>query len=175
MSSVKIIRWYTVQEKIWHYDEQKVKSSCQRLLIICSFPFQKNYMFIRLCQVLTSTHYTLGRVQYELSHGLSRFRVCNQMNNVLCISRDFDRAWENTSWTKTKSGDWIEVVDSRSIKNVPYGIKWSCWIVSFVNYDLKTNSWSCALHCYVGLGMFQWDYVKKRFIYPMRGWHQMDM
>ena len=73
----------------------------------------------------------------------------------------------------TLSQEWIKLINSQSVEDVPRGIKWSHCMVSIVHYVLCTNPWS-TWEFYVVLGMFPWACVKRKISYnPWRGWHQV--
>ena len=53
-------------------------------------------------------------------------------------------------WSRL-SQEWIKLINSQSVEDVPRGIKWSHGMVSIVNYALCTNPWS-SWEFFVGLG-----------------------
>ena len=75
-------------------------------------------------------------------------------------------------WSRL-SQEWIKLINSQSVEDVPRGIKWSHGMVSIVHYALCTNPWS-MWEFYVGLGMCPWACVKRKISYnPWRGCHQV--
>ena len=80
-------------------------------------------------------------------------------------------------WSRL-SQEWIKLINSQSIEDVPRGIKWSHGMVSIVHCTLCTNPWS-TWEFVVGLGMFPWSCVKRMIPYnPWRmtssGDHHQD-
>ena len=63
-------------------------------------------------------------------------------------------------WSRL-SQEWIKLINSQSVEDVPRGIKWSHGMVSIVHCALCTNPWS-MWEFYVGLGMFSWASVKRK-------------
>ena len=75
-------------------------------------------------------------------------------------------------WSRL-SQEWIKLINSQSVENVPRGIKWSHGMVSVVHCALCTNPWS-MWEFYVGLGTCSWAWVKRKIsLNPWRGWHQV--
>ena len=66
-------------------------------------------------------------------------------------------------WSRL-SQEWIKLINSQSVEEVPRGIKWSHGMVSIVHYALCTNPWS-TWEFFVGLGMFPWSCVKRKISY----------
>ena len=59
------------------------------------------------------------------------------------------------------SQEWIKLINSQSVKDVPRGIKWSNGMVSIVHCTLCTNPWS-MWEFYVGLSTCSWACVKRK-------------
>ena len=75
-------------------------------------------------------------------------------------------------WSRL-SQEWIKLINSQSVEDVPRGIKWSHGMVSIVHCTLCTNPWS-VWEFYVGLGTCPWACVKGKISYnPWKGWHQV--
>ena len=75
-------------------------------------------------------------------------------------------------WSRL-SQEWIKLINSESVEDVPRGIKWSHGMVSIVHCALCTNPWS-MWEFYVGLGTCSWACVKRKIsLNPWRGWHQV--
>jgi len=75
-------------------------------------------------------------------------------------------------WSRL-SQEWIKLINSQSVEDVPRGIKWSHGMVSIVHCALCTNPWS-MWEFYVGLGTCSWACVKRKIsLNPWRGWHQV--
>ena len=75
-------------------------------------------------------------------------------------------------WSRL-SQEWIKLINSQSVEDVPRGIKWSHGMVSIVHCTLCTNPWS-MWELYVGLGTYPWACVKRKISYnPWKGWHQV--
>ena len=75
-------------------------------------------------------------------------------------------------WSRL-SQEWIKLINSQSVEDVPRGIKWSHGMVSIVHCTLCTNPWS-MWEFYVGLGTCPWACVKRKISYnPWKGWHQV--
>ena len=75
-------------------------------------------------------------------------------------------------WSRL-SQEWIKLINSQSVEDVPRGIKWSHGMVSIVHCTFCTNPWS-MWELYVGLGMYPWACVKRKISYnPWKGWHQV--
>ena len=75
-------------------------------------------------------------------------------------------------WSRL-SQEWIKLINSQSIEDVPRGIKWSNGMVSIVHYTSCTNPWS-MWEFYVVLGTCPWACVKRKISYnPWKGWHQV--
>ena len=73
------------------------------------------------------------------------------------------RVGKMQGWSRL-SQEWIKLINTQSVQDVPRGIKWSHGMVSIVHYALCTNPWStCEL--YVGLGLFPWDCIKRKISY----------
>ena len=66
-------------------------------------------------------------------------------------------------WSRV-SQEWIKLINSQSVEEVPRGIKWSHGMVSIVHYALCTNPWSMWEFC-VGLGMCPWACIKSKISY----------
>ena len=66
-------------------------------------------------------------------------------------------------WSRL-SQEWIKLINSQSVEDVPRGIKWSHGMVSIVHCALCTNPWS-MWEFFVGLGMFPWSCVKREIPY----------
>ena len=66
-------------------------------------------------------------------------------------------------WSRL-SQEWIKLINSQSVEDVPRGIKWSHGMVSIVHCALCTNPWSLS-EFYVGLGMFPWSCVNRKISY----------
>ncbi len=66
-------------------------------------------------------------------------------------------------WSRL-SQEWIKLINSQSIEDVPSGTKCSHGMVSIVHYALCTNPWS-TWEFFVGLGMFPWSCVKRKISY----------
>ena len=67
-----------------------------------------------------------------------------------CHSRNYLKIGHVRGWS-ILSQEWIKLINSQSIEDVPRGIKWSHGMVSIVNYALCTNPWS-SWEFFVGLG-----------------------
>ena len=65
-------------------------------------------------------------------------------------------------WSRL-SQEWIKLINSQGIEDVPRGVKWSHGMVSIVHCTLCTNPWS-MWEFYVGLGTYPWDDI----IQPMK-------
>ena len=75
-------------------------------------------------------------------------------------------------WSRL-SQEWIKLINSQSVEDVPRGIKWSHGMVSIVHCALCANPWS-MWEFYVGLGTCPWACVKRKISYnPWKGWHQV--
>ena len=75
-------------------------------------------------------------------------------------------------WSRL-SQEWIKLINSQSVEDVPRGIKWSHGMVSIVHCTLCTNPWS-MWELYVGLGTYPWACIKRKISYnPWKGWHQV--
>ena len=75
-------------------------------------------------------------------------------------------------WSRL-SQEWIKLINSQSVEDVPRGIKWSHGMVSIVHCALCTNPWS-MWEFYVGLGTCSWACVKRKIsLNPWRGWYQV--
>ena len=75
-------------------------------------------------------------------------------------------------WSRL-SQEWIKLINSQSVEDVPRGIKWSHGMVSIVHCTLCTNPWS-MWEFYVGLGTYPWACVKRKISYnPWKWWHQV--
>ena len=73
----------------------------------------------------------------------------------------------------SRLSQWIKLINSQSVEDVPRGIKWSHGMVSIVHCALCTNPWS-MWEFYVGLGTCSWACVKRKIsLNPWRGWHQV--
>ena len=71
-------------------------------------------------------------------------------------------------WSRL-SQEWIKLINSQSVEDVPRGIKWSHGMVSIVHCALCTNPWS-MWEFYVGLGTCPWACVKRKISYnPWKG------
>ena len=66
-------------------------------------------------------------------------------------------------WSRL-SQEWIKLINSQSIEDVPSGTKCSHGMVSIVHYALCTNPWS-TWEFYVGLGMFLGVCVNRKIPY----------
>ena len=66
-------------------------------------------------------------------------------------------------WSRL-SQEWIKLINSQSVEDVPRGIKWSHGMVSIVHCTLCTNPWS-MWEFYVGLGTCPWACVKRQISY----------
>ena len=66
-------------------------------------------------------------------------------------------------WSRL-SQEWIKLINSQSVEDVPRGIKWSHGMVSIVHCTLCTNPWS-MWEFYVGLGMCPWACTKRKMSY----------
>jgi hypothetical protein len=86
---------------------------------------------------------------------------------AMCYSRNYPKSGhvEDTiqgwSWL---SQEWIKLINTQSIQDVPRGIKWSQGMVSIVHYALCSNPWSTC-EFYVGLGLFPWVCIKRKISY----------
>ena len=82
------------------------------------------------------------------------------------------RVGKSQGWSRL-SQEWIKLINSQSVEDVPRGIKWSHGMVSIVHCALCTNPWS-MWEFYVGLGTCSWACVKRKIsLNPWRGWHQV--
>ena len=63
-------------------------------------------------------------------------------------------------WSRL-SQEWIKLINSQSVEDVPRGIKWSHGMVTIVHCTLCTNPWS-MWEFYVGLGTCSWACVKRK-------------
>ena len=64
-------------------------------------------------------------------------------------------------WSRL-SQEWIKLINSQSVEDVPRGIKWSHGLVSIVHCALCTNPWS-MWEFYVGLGTCSWACSRGRY------------
>ena len=60
------------------------------------------------------------------------------------------RVGKSQGWSRL-SQEWIKLINTQSVEDVPRGIKRSHGVVSIVNYALCTNPWS-SWEFFVGLG-----------------------
>ena len=73
------------------------------------------------------------------------------------------RVAKTQGWSRL-SQEWIKLINSKSVEDVPRGIKWSHGMVSIVHCALRTNPWS-MWEFYVGLGTCSWACVKRMISY----------
>ena len=123
-----------------------------------------------MTKLLLRNYPKIGHVWVELIACMSwRRRLCDHS----CLpSRHHPiqtkRVGKIQGWSRL-SQEWIKLINSQSVKDVPRGIKWSHGTVSIVHCTLCTNPWS-MWEFYVGLGTCPWACVKRKISYnPWKG------
>ena len=95
---------------------------------------------------------------------LSLLQACLEEEVIIQMKR----VGKIQGWSRL-SQEWIKLINSQSVEDVPRGIKWSHGMVSIVHCTLCTNPWS-MWEFYVGLGTCSWACVKRKISYnPWKG------
>ena len=100
---------------------------------------------------------------------LSLLQACLEEQDCVIIQvylqdiSQMKRVGKIQGWSRL-SQEWIKLINSQRVEDVPRGIKWSHGMVRIVHCTLCTNPWS-MWEFYVGVGMFPWACVKRKISY----------
>ena len=108
----------------------------------------------------------LGLIQRLVRWVLCLLQACLEEEDCVIIHVylqdiiQMKRVGKIQGWSRL-SQEWIKLINSQSVEEVPRGIKWSHGMVSIVRCAFCTNPWS-MWEFYVGLGTCSWACVKRK-------------
>jgi hypothetical protein len=121
---------YWQQYSVWKYGHDMIKKKEIKMAYLCGIQMKT---WSSLCVEVMMDSWVELCLTETLEHAIKWI--------ILYVSQEFfDRVWEDTRFTKTKSEDGIQFSQhTKQKKNTPCGIKQSRGMERFINYTLWTN------------------------------------